>query len=81
MESESGSMLETIMGFITGNIAYILLVVGVIYIGFFIFSLINSRKTGEMPRFRLKSLLAFVIIVGFAIYCLVTGQDISTFIY
>ena len=73
--------LATIIGFLSGNIAYILLVVGIIYVGFFIFSLINSRKTGEMPRFRLKYLLAFILIIGFAVYCIVTGQDISTFIY
>ena len=81
MESDSSAILQTVMGFITGNIAYILLVVGIIYVGFFIFSLFNSRKTGEMPRFKVKYLLAFILIIGFAIYCIITGQDLSTFIY
>jgi len=81
MEADATTILQSIMGFVAGNIAYILLVVGIIYIGFFIFSLINSRKTGNMPRFKVKYLLAFILIIGFAIYCLITGQDLSTFIY
>ena len=81
MAVDGTTIVQTAIGFISGNIAYILLVVGVIYVGYFIYSLINSRKTGEMPRFRLKYLLAFTLIIGFAIYCIITGQDLSTFIY
>jgi len=81
MELDSTAILQMVMGFISGNIAYILLVVGIIYVGFFIFSLINSRKSGTMPRFKVKYLLAFILIIGFAVYCIITGQDLSTFIY
>jgi len=81
MAVDGTTIVQTAIGFISGNIAYILLVVGVIYVGYFIYSLINSRKTGEMPRFRLKYLLAFILIIGFTVYCIITGQDISKFIY
>ena len=73
--------MQTVMLFIQTNIAYILIVVAVIYLLFFVLGIINSRKADKTHRFKVKYLIAFILILGFAIYCLVTGQDIRTFIY
>ena len=75
------NILTSIMGFIASNIAYILIVVAILYFIFFVWGIINAKKTGETFHFRLKNLIAFILILGFAIYCLVTGQDIKTFIH
>ena len=73
--------METVMGFIASNIAYILLVAAVLYFIWFFASMVRARKTGEGFSFRFKYLFAFLLMIGFAVYCLVTGQDIRTFIH
>lgn len=72
--------ISSIMNFIMENIAYILIAAAVLYIIFFIYGIYHAKKHGEHFHFRLKSLIAFILIIGLAIYCLVTGQDITTFI-
>lgn len=73
-------ILQTVMGFISSNIAYILLVVGVLYFVWFFYSLYRAKKHGEEFGFRIKYAFAFAVIIGFAIYCLVTGQDLKQFV-
>ena len=73
--------MEAVIRFVASNIAYILLVVAVLYFVWFFVSLIRARKTGEGATFRFKYFFPFLLILGIAIYCLVTGQDLSTFIY
>ena len=68
------------MDFIINNIAYILVAAAVLYFIFFVFGIINAKKTGETYHFKFKTFIAFLLILGFAIYCLVTGQDIKQFI-
>ena len=68
------------MDFIINNIAYILVGVSVLYFIFFIFGIINARKTGVRYQFKFKFFIAFLLILGFAVYCLATGQDIKQFI-
>lgn len=72
--------MQTIMAFVTGNMAYILLAAAILYFAIFIFSIVRARKTGEGFQFRIKSFVAFLLIIGLAVYCLVTGQDLSSFI-
>ena len=59
------------------NIAYILIVAGVLYLGTFIHSLV----TGKSGNFKLKNIIAFTAILAIGIYCLVTGTDIKDFIH
>lgn len=72
--------MQEVMQFIAANIAYILLGVAILYFIIMIGGFIYSRKTGGSFSFRLKYMIPFLIIIGLGIYCLVTGQDISTFI-
>ena len=74
-------ILQTVMSFVSANIAYILLVVAVLYFIWFFCSIISSRRTGAGFSFRFKSFFAFLIIIIVAIYCLVTGTNLSDFIY
>ena len=69
------------MDFIINNIAYILVAAAVLYFIFFAFGIINAKKTGEPYRFKYKSFIGFLLILGFAVYCLATGQDIRQFIH
>ena len=69
------------MDFIINNIAYILVGASILYFVFFVFGIINAKKTGEAYRFKFKTFIAFLLILGFAVYCLVTGQDIKQFIH
>ena len=78
---EENGILQQILGFMSGNMAYILLVVSVLYFVWFFYSIVKSRRTGEGFSFKFKSFFAFLLIIGFVIYCLVTGQDFSSFIY
>jgi hypothetical protein len=73
--------MEAAMSFVASNIAYILLVVAVLYFICFFVSMARARKTEERFSFRFKYFFAFLLMIGFAIYCLVTGQDIRTFIH
>ena len=59
------------------NIAYILIVAGVLYLGTFIY----SRATGKSGNFKLKNIIAFTAILAIGIYCLITGTDIKDFIH
>ena len=70
-----------ILQFLISNIGWVLLVVGSLYLIWFIFRLVRSFTHGEGFTYSLKYLLAFVFIVGFAIYCLVTGQDFTQYIH
>ena len=72
--------MEAFMGFIAANIAYILLVVAVLYLAWFVVSIVRSRKAGGGFTFRFRYLFAFLLMIGFAVYCLITGQDIRNFI-
>ena len=72
--------MEAVMGFVAANIAYILLVAAVAYFIWFFVGMARARKEGESFNFRFKYFFAFLLMIGFAIYCLVTGQDIRTFI-
>ena len=75
------SFLANVMEFIMGNIAYILLGAGVLYFVFMVVGVVNARKTGEAVTIRFKYAIPFALIIGFAVYCLATGQDLRTFIH
>lgn len=68
--------MNFITDYIIPNIAYILVFVSVCYIGSFIFMIITKKSF----TYRIKNLIAFTIILGIGIYCLVTGNDITAFI-
>ena len=74
-------IVQAIIGFIIANIAYILVGVAVLYFTFFIYQVINSRKTGEGFTYSIRNFILMLIILGFAVYCLFTGTDIRTFIH
>ena len=63
--------------YIIPNIAYILVFISICYIGTFIYK-IATKKTFT---YKIKNLIAFVLILGIGIYCLVTGNDITTIIH
>ncbi|MDR2514083.1 MAG: hypothetical protein LBD02_02610 [Christensenellaceae bacterium] len=67
--------------FLSSNIAYILVGAGVLYFAFFIWQIVNSRRTGEGFSFKIKPFIGFLLILGFGVYCLLTGQDIASFIH
>lgn len=69
------------MDFILDNIAYILLGIGVLYFIALIVQFARARQDGEVSYFRLRYALPFAIIIGLAIYCLVTGQNLRSFIH
>ena len=75
------NLLQTIMGFIQANIAYILLGAAILYFVLFFYAIARARKTGEAFRFRFKYFISFLLILGVAVYCLVTGTDLTTFIH
>ena len=66
-----------INNWVVPNIGYILVFAGIFYIGIFCYSLF----TGKGGSFKLKHLIAFTIILGIGIYCLVTGKNITDFIH
>lgn len=69
------------MKFIMSNIGTILVIVAVLYFIVFFVSYAKAKK-GEMDGFtyRPKNFIAFLLILGIGVYCLVTGQDINQFI-
>lgn len=77
---EPNPTLAAIMEFISGNIAYILLGVGVLYFVILIGSFVYAKKHGGEVTIHLKYIIPFALIIGLGVYCLVTGQDISTFL-
>lgn len=79
MENQSG-FLATMMDFIMTNIAYILLGAGVLYFVFLIAGIVRARRSGEGVVIHFKYLIPFALIIGLAVYCLATGQDLKQFI-
>ncbi|MDR0841720.1 MAG: hypothetical protein LBN26_10135 [Christensenellaceae bacterium] len=77
---EETTTLQNIMLFVQTNIAYILLGAAVLYFIWFISSIVKAHKTGERFRFKFGTFFAFLLILGVAVYCFVTGTDLSTFI-
>lgn len=77
---EGSGFLTTVMGFIMANIAYILLGAGLLYFVFLVVGIVNARKNGEAVVIHFKYAIPFALIIGFAVYCLATGQDLRTFI-
>ena len=69
--------MNFITDYIIPNIAYILIFVSICYIGTFIYMIVTKKSF----TYRLKNLIAFTIILGIGIYCLVTGNDITAFIH
>ena len=69
--------MNFITDYIIPNIAYILVFVSVCYIGTFIY-MVAAKKSFT---YRIKNLIAFTIILGIGIYCLVTGNDITSIIH
>ena len=66
-----------INAWVVPNIAYILTIVGILYLVYFIYSL----ATGKSGNFKLKNIIAFTAILAIGIYCLITGTDIKDFIH
>ena len=69
--------MNFITDYIIPNIAYILVFVSVCYIGTFIYMVATKKSF----TYRIKNLIAFTIILGIGIYCLVTGNDITSIIH
>ena len=69
--------MDFITKFIIPNIAYILVFVSICYIGTFIYMIVTKISF----TYKLKNLVAFIIILGIGIYCLITGNDITAFIH
>ena len=72
--------ITTIMNFISRNIAYIMLVAAVFYFIALVWGIRRAKRNGEGFRIKLKNVVGFALVIGIAIYCLVTGQDLSQFI-
>ena len=56
---------------------FLLVFVSICYIVTFIYMIVTKKSF----TYKLKNLVAFVIILGIGIYCLVTGNDITAFIH
>lgn len=76
----SNSFLTKTMGFVSEHIAYVLLGAGVLYFAILVVSIVHSRKHGGEVVIHFKYFVPFVIIIGLAVYCLATGQDLRQFI-
>ena len=74
-------MLTSILQFISANTAYIMLVVAIFYFVCLFFSIARHRKTGEGYTIHFKYVIGFALVIGVAIYCLVTGTNLNEFIY
>lgn len=68
--------MNFISDYIVPNIAYILVFVSICYLGLFIYNIAAKKSF----TYKVKNLIAFTIILGIGIYCLVTGNDITAFI-
>lgn len=74
-------LMQGFVNLIMENIGIVLVVVAVLYLVFFVVNLVRSHNVeGYSFSYRPRNLIAFLLILGIGIYCLVTGQNINQFI-
>ncbi len=73
-------ILQSVLTFAMANIAYIFVVIAILYFVWFLISFIRARQGKGDFQFRMKSFIVFLIVLGIAVYCLATGKDIQSFI-